>query len=399
MKVNYLHIILLLSLIITSCSKSRTDWYPYYESQHKTPYGTKVFMEQLENLFPSVYQKSIKEKTEKFLEDNYLGPGTFFYINPVFFPDKESYQQIVKYAERPNDIFISTSSSRSAAYKQFGIKIKSNDEDTFNLRIKNLDIEDQKFSIANRIPKHTSYFDSIPEFSTVLGTVEIDSIEKPNYILVFNYKNKSAFYFHAQPSLFSNYHMLRDDDGKYALNCMSHLRYTDYIFWDGYSTRRRYMTQASDGSSNSMLRYIHSSKALSYGLYTLMTLIFLFFAVNYKRVMRPSPIRRPVKNNSLDYIKVIAALFEGESNKIRAAQYRTNYILDRIKDKYYLDSSDVNDEFLEALAAKSEVPSKKLASFVYQLRKTRENETMDSEEFLFFNKVVEEAVTLIKLNQ
>lgn len=403
MKHGVLYIILCLCFL-SGCGPKSSNWTPYYESQYKTPYGTKVFLEQLKDIFPGIWIETIKDKTPDYLSENYYTAGTYFYINPVFHLWKDEYQWIEDMENDPNDAFICTSSSIAEPYKRYGIKVKRTREDSLELKLKNLKYDEEgasekSYTIIHRRPSQTYYFSKIPDYATILGTIEVDGVEQPNYIGLYKTDSEAALYFHSQPDLFSNYHMLNGDDGLYALNSMSHLRYTDYIYWDGYGTARRYRMPPSDGGTSSLLRYIKSSGPLTYAMFTLISLALLFFIVNYKRIIRPAEILRPVKNSSIDYINIIAALFEGENNKLRAAQYRTNYILDRIKAKYHLDTTELNDEFLNALAIKSEVDESGLRSFIYQLRKTRDNMAMDSEEFLDYNKAIEDGINLINLNQ
>lgn len=398
MRITFLRIIASL-LLLASCGPQESDWSQYHESQLKKPYGTQVFYEQLDYLFPNSATEKITKRTDEYLTANSFEYGTYLYINPTFYPNDKEYTQISELLTVPNDVFISTQDEYAPCFTGHGIKLAYNTEPKFVLRLKRLLTDDYKFTIPNRTPLQTFYFEKIPSYATILGTIEINGKQQPNYIGIYNNATNSTLLLHSQPQLYSNYHLLRDQDGKYALNTLSHINHNSYFIWDGYGTKRRYNTPASDGDSESLLRYIYTSKPLTYSLLTLLLLGVLFFTVNYKRVVRPMPILRPVKNNSLDYVTVIAALFESEANKIRAAQYRANYVLDRIREKYYLDTSDLGDELLNELAIKSEVQPQRLASLIYQLKKAKTLTKMSSDEFREFNKEIEAAFHLIKLNQ
>ena len=50
-------------VLLVGCQKMPVDWSPYFESQHKTPFGTKILQEELEELFPYTDVEIIKNQT------------------------------------------------------------------------------------------------------------------------------------------------------------------------------------------------------------------------------------------------------------------------------------------------------------------------------------------------
>ena len=397
MKQFFLRVVIL--LLLSSCNSGRTDWYPYFESQHKTPYGTEVFFEQLEVIFDYIDVYAIKSYTDDYLVANTIESGVFMYINPHFYPTNNTLSLLNNESEEKKELFISTHDQHNC-FDKYSIVAASIEAKTYELQLKYFTDSDKAFTINNKGAHKINYFDSIPSYATVLGTVKIGAIEKPNYIVIDNIESNTRTFLHSNPELFTNYYMLNKNDGAYALNSMSYFTHTFSVFWDGYGTSRRYTTLNNNQRGGpSLLRYIFSSRALTFALFTLVALCLLFFAINHKRILRVAPILQPVKNSSLAYVKIISALFEDEKNKLDAAQYRTNYILDRIKEKYFLDTSLLDDEFLHNLSIKSEVREGRLKLFVAKLQRVKESTTMDKNQFLEFNKVLEDAINLLKLNQ
>jgi hypothetical protein len=397
MKLKNLHIALLFSLIFSACEKP-TDWYPYYESQHNKPYGTEIFQEQLEYQFTATSTEIIKERTDELLAEDVYELSTYVYINPYFYPDSVAYDQLLKFAEDDNALFISTQNEDAQCLSRYGITIAQKPAKQFNFTLTKLEILDQKYSFKNRLTT-ASYFKNIPSYATVLGTVSIGDSTYPNYIAIrlAGYNNK--LYLHAQPDVYSNYHMLRGEDGLYALNTLSYLKYTQYFLWDGYGTRRRYTTPPSDGDTQGLLRYILGSKSLTFALLALIAMVLLFFGFNYKRLTRAIPVLRPQQNNSMAFMKLIANLFVNEENQIAIAKYRANFVLDRIKEKYFLEASNLDENFRKALAVKTQVEEQKLVTFVAQLNKIRYSNTLDKAGFIRFSEAIENGISLIKLNQ
>lgn len=397
MKLKNLHIALFGLLLLAAC-QPRTDWSPYFESQYKQPYGTKVFQEQLEYQFPASTVEIIKGHTDELFATDDYELSTYVYVNPYYYPDSAEYEQLEQYAKDDNALFIATQNPTAHCFTKYGIKLGRKKTPKFNFRLEKLNVLDQEYNLDNRGVRAT-YFTKIPPYATVLGTVTIGDSTFPNYIAIrlAGYNNK--LYLHAQPHVYSNYSMLHKDDGLYALHTLSYLKYTQYFLWDGYGTDRRYTTQPSDGDTEGLLRYIYGSKSLTYALLTILALVLLFFAFNYKRITRAIPVLRPERNNSIDFMKMVANLFVGEENQIAAAKYRANFVLDRIKEKYFLEAADLDENYRKALATKTQVDEQKLVNFVAQLNKIRYSNTLDKAGFIRFSEVIENGISLIKLNQ
>ena len=98
-------------------------------------------------------------------------------------------------------------------------------------------------------------------------------------------------------------------------------------------------------------------------------------------------------------MKLVANLFVNEENQIAIAKYRANFVLDRIKEKYFLEASNLDEHFRKALAVKTQVEEQKLVTFVAQLNKIRYSNTLDKAGFIRFSEAIENGISLIKLNQ
>jgi len=397
MRLGNLYIAVFTLVLISACQRP-TDWYPYYESEHKEAYGTKVFQEQLENIFPSATTEIVKERTDELLTNQAYELSTYMYVNPYFYPDSAEYKQLERFAISDNALFIVTSDDNAQCLKDHDITLAQKEDSVFRFTLTKLDVLDQEYELASRTSS-VNYFKTIPSYASVIGTVTVGDSTFPNFIAIRlgGYNNK--LYLHAQPDVYSNYHMLKDQDGLYALNTLSYLKYNTYFLWDGYGTQRRYTTPPSDGDTEGLLRYVFGSKSLTYALITLAALLLLFFGFNYKRITRAIPILRPERNNSIDFMKMVSNLFVAEENQIAVAKYRANFILDRIKEKYFLDTAEINEDFRKALATKTQVEEQQLRSFVAQLNKIKNSNYLDKAGFIRFSEAIEKGISLIKLNQ
>ena len=377
-------------LLFSACGRLPVDWTPYYESQHTSPYGTKVLENELQNIFRHSDFYQITGKTEDDINSWYDTDASFIYVNPKFYPDSTFTEDLEQFTDYGNSLFIATEDETHALFSKFHLGMMHQDQDSYRLQLNYLYSGSKHYTIENRPNNAISYFTSIPSYAKVLGTVEIGDTTFPNFLYVSRRDSDNKILIHANPELFSNYHLLNHADAEYSLNTFSHLLHTQTIFWDGYGTARRYaMTEPVEGDSNSLLRYILSSQALTLGFGTLLLAFILFFLFNYKRKTRSIPIHVPQENNSLAFVELISTLFEGEENQIDLAKYRANYILDIIKEKYYVDIESLDDIFIQRLSHKTEINIETLKPFVFQLRKARNKNYMNQDDFAKFCRIIE----------
>lgn len=385
-------------VLLVGCQKMPVDWSPYFESQHKTPFGTKILQEELEELFPYTDVEIIKNQTPDFLQEWYDEKSTYFYINTFFWPTEDDFKKILTFKENSNSVFIATESDSSRVYSYWGIERQDSLLDQYHLRLKHLSGGDRTYYLDNKTTSgqpenNISYFTKVPSYAKVLGTIQIGSVEYPNFISIEYGSTQGAVYVHANPELYTNYHLLHKEDALYSFATFSYLENMDYVLWDGFGTERRYNTPPSDGDSTGLLRYVLSSKSLSMAFALLLLTFAAFFIFNYKRITRAMPLHLPKKNNSLHFTKLVAHLFMKEENHITLAQYRTHYFLDLLKEKYFIDIKEVDDTFLKKLAAKTGLSENELKPLILQLKKAKQSNYMNETDYIRFCRIVEPYIT------
>ncbi|PCJ66733.1 MAG: hypothetical protein COA58_04540 [Bacteroidetes bacterium] len=383
-------IIISLSLVILmGCNDVKvSDWTPYYESQYKTPYGTKVLEEELQNLYPDAYIDVVKNRTQEHLEEFYGENSTWIYINPHFYPDDDLMDDLMAYTESNNSLFIATNDNYNSCLSYLDVQTTYAIGKKYELTLDYLYGGSQSYTITDR-ENRFNYFSSIPPYAQVLGTIEVGDSTHPNFIALSRPNGQSQIFLHANPELFSNYHLLNKEDALYSLNTFSYLNQTSQIIWDGYGTERRYRSEPSEGDISGLLRYIRKNKSLLAAFLLLTSCMVFFVLFNYKRVTRRIPVHIPLENNTIAFMQMVANLFVSEENHIHLAKYRVNYLLDKLKEKYYLDISEIDDSFKKNLAIKTSLDPSELDRFILTINKIKNTNYLNKQNFIKFNKTVE----------
>src|SRR5690606_14822784 len=154
------------------------------------------------------------------------------------------------------------------------------------------------------------------------------------------------FYLHSQPAVFTNYHLLKNDNYRYAENILSYLPENETIYW---------FTKGQQGEviNQSPLRFIASQPALRYAWYILLFTGLIFVIFNIKRKQRIVPVITPLQNTTVDFTKTIANLYYQEQNHQTIMDKKISYFLDKIRTKYMMDTHHLEESFIKKLQLKS----------------------------------------------
>ena len=397
MKMKYIFFALLTMVFCFSCNtnKQRTDWQIKMESQYKIPYGTYILREELaENLFVETsYITTIKGNTKAFI-DSLIMDGktnaTFLYVNAVNHINYDLVKQLNVFAQQ-NNVFISSwdFSSFFEEYPHFSRKFIAENNGIAEFKLLNIDSSVKTYSIHTK-NEPLFYFDTVPYNAEILGTISVRGKEYPNYIKLHTDSINCGIYFHANPQFFANYYLLNKNDYRYAFDVLAYLSKTTSILWDGYRTEARYSDDNVDGSSSSALRYIWSQPPLKWAFLLFFSALVLFLMFNYKRVREQSSILVPPTNNTLSFVRTVAILFMREKNNSDLVRIKINFLLDKIRMNYLLNTEDLNLAFIEKLALKSTVDVGQVSEMITLIRQLREQQHVSAKEFYALNQTIEQ---------
>jgi len=318
------------------------------------------------------------------------------YINPYFFPNDEFMDQLINYNNANNSLFIATNQANNSCFSLLGVQIGYHVGKEYKLKLDYLYDGPKEYVIKDReIGFH--YFTKTPKKAKILGTIQVGDTTYPNFIALSRSDDQSTIFLHCNPELYSNYHLLQKEDALYSLNSLSYLEQTSQIIWDGYGTRRRYTTPPSDGDTEGLLRYIRKNSSLFAAFIILLSCMVFFVLFNYKRMTRSLPVHVPQENNSIAFMQMVANLFVSEENHIHLAKYRVNYLLDRIKEKYHLDISNIDDDFQNSLAIKTSMNPPDLDRLMNLVRKIKKTNYLNKANFINFNKTLESYITRLDI--
>lgn len=354
------------------------NWSQTYNENHKIPYGTFILYDQLNTLFPESDLKNIRVTPYEYFdafynwEDSiYNTSGTYLLVHNYSGLDDVSAQELLDFTEHGNDVFMTTNYPPQKILDTLLIDIKND----YSFKGK------AEFSFANRAFKNDSitiekglenYYFSVLDSTntTVLGYQKFDSIPRVNFIKV-KY-GKGNFFFHLQPVAFTNYHLLKKSNKKYAEAALSYIK-NDTIHFDSRN-------KTGEDLGNSPLRFILKTPSLRWALYLGLLTLICFIIFNAKRKQRIVKVIKPNENTTVAFTKTIGNLYYETKDHNTIIDKKITYFLEDLRRTFYLDTQLLDDKFIKNLSLKSNKNQdtiKRLINLILQLKAKRNCEEAD----------------------
>ena len=393
----FLGIFVCFSFLI-GCQK-KTDWRENFKEKSRDPFGLYILYNESPELFSDGIVTVMEDNILDYLNDLYDDEKAEF--NYLCIKDdtqkisQKGINKLLSYVEDGSTAFFSLNKFSIALEEALGFEAESLEPLFWNsgpgtvahlkglkgeLKFTNEDFKDTSYSYDRNLHRH--YFSSYDTYNTVvLGTQKIKGKEEPIFLKV--YYGKGVVYLHAQPSVFTNYNLLKEKNYEYAEKALSYLPEGE-VLWDPqltWSYQDNYRNPYEDDTDNgqqveeSVFNFFLENPSLKWFLYLGLFALLTFLLFNARRKQRPIPIIDPPKNSTLEFTHTISNLYLLNGDHQNMIDKKIQYFLEKIRSKYYLDTSNLNLEFVEKLASKSGnefKQTKELIDYILFLNKEKE---------------------------
>lgn len=404
MKATRIHIyfsaVLLVLLLCCTSRKQMPSLEESYLQADKNPFGTYVAFREINEFF---YRNDVRVKrtpVDKTLLDFNDTASLYICISKHFYLRGTERKALLEYVSRGNNAFISAADFDSSLLKSIGIAIT----DTGSYYTPS--ISEMKYTGAGLSAPYYSdstmyqyYYNAVNSFFTikpgkdnvrVLGTNENGL---PNFIVIFH--GKGRFFLHCEPRLFSNYFLLQKKNYKYLEQVFSVMSSVpDNVLWDDYYTKRNRVPSESGDDGNDtgskhglsvLLKY--PSMAWAFWLALLLLAVYLLFGSKRRqRIIRPIP---QAENTSVAFAKTIGRLYLQKKSNRNMADKMIAYLLEHIRNQYFISTTHLDEEFTAMLSRKSSVPYQQVQQLTVAINQVQQMEEVDDSVLLSLNKHIE----------
>jgi hypothetical protein len=369
----FLFVLIAFFIYLDAITPKPVDWSPSYDLRDKIPFGLYVFDNESEKILsPNKIERQGKTVYE-FLDPLYNGDslvgnykikGTILSICDNYVIDDESSKELFYFVSHGNNAFLSVQNLPEIYTDSLKIEIDSQFDlsNKVDCWLANPALGNQKYNLNQGAG--VFYFSKIDTLhTTVLGYQGSDKKKYANFIKV-PYKNGN-FFIHLQPAAFTNYHLLKDNHAEYTEKVLSYMP-KGTIYW---------MTKEQNGlvESGSPYRYILSQPALKWAWFLGLIGLTIFMIFNAKRKQRIIPIIKPLNNTTVDFTKTIGNLYYQEGDHQNLIDKKIIYFLERIRNEYLIETTVLDDKFVNKLHAKSGKELKDIEHLVYLINYQRKS--------------------------
>jgi len=127
---------------------------------------------------------------------------------------------------------------------------------------------------------------------------------------------------------------------------------------------------------------------MSWLLFIYGMLLYLLF--NAKRRQRVVPVVKPLRNTTVEFVQTIGNLYFQEGHTPSIVEKKIIYFLDRVRYRYYLDTSKLDDSFAEKLQSKSGKDRELIDSILHFINDFERKRFAIQVDFVKLNHLIEE---------
>ena len=384
----FLLILILVGIIIIDSNKKEPiDWRPSYSLREKIPFGLYVFDQESKTFFNPQKIKKFGETPYEFFDQyynvddsTYSVSGTFLHIDNSFTIDDISVDELLYFVSHGNNAFISCAEFPKKLADSLHFETAQSNSFLDSIQFKTVQNHDTNHYYFNK-GVNDAYFYKIDSTTTsILGTQSNSKgITQTNFVRI-PYKN-GVFYLHLQPVAFTNYYLLQKN-AQYTEKILGYITPNETIYWNV----NQYENQ---DLSESPLRYILSKPDLRWAWYLSLISLLFFMIFNAKRRQRIIPIKEPLKNTTVDFTKTIGNLYYQEKDHQNIAEKKIIFLLEKIRNEYYIDTFNLDDTFINRLHQKTGKDRIVIENVVQLIKKIRNQSQTTEKELIIFNELLE----------
>jgi hypothetical protein len=389
---------LVLIVLLAGCNGSNKKMLPplhkTFDKEDALPFGAKIAYQIVEQAYP---ENTIQDlSTEHRLSNFSYYDTSFLYLCMAtnVYASKEEAGTILNSAYEGNTYFISAENISTELLDTLGVRMVDRGYYGAYKEMSNgiWLMDDSYVKMAHYISADTAHYgyffyplqNSFVKFDA--GTTRVLGVNEdgdPDFIVVFC--GKGRVFLHCEPCAFSNYFLLHNNNYRYLRDILALLPANpDHIYWDDYFYQHNY-PRASGSGIAVLLKY----PPMKWAFWLSIILLMLYIIFGGKRRQRIIPILSPMKNTTVAYTETMSRLYLQKKDNRNIADKMITFFFEYIRNQFFLNTSHINDDFIETLSRKSSVPKEITATLFKNIASIQEKPGINDQDVLLLNKQIE----------
>jgi len=360
-----------------------TDWTATYLPEDKIPFGTYILKQRVKDIFPNTKIKTTQSPIYNTLKQTAGGQSNYLIIASNLKIDKVDYQEMLKYMQRGNNIFIAAFNIQGNLLNKLKLDISSDFSLQGNKRKYPINFVNPKLKreLDYYFDKGISdqYFNRLDTTKAIVLGQKQDSLA--NFV---QYKfGKGSLFILPNPQLFTNYCLLREDGVDYASKALSYLPKAQTLIWDEYFTTPKVQDK-------SVLNVFFKYDQLRWAYYISIISLVIFVIYEVKRRQRIIPVIVRPKNTTVEFVEVVGKVYYQQRNNRDIAEKKISYLLEYIRSKYRLKTTEINQEFKENLIKRTGATEDTIEEIFNEINYLKAGHMVSDQQLISLNKIIEQ---------
>ena len=334
-------VVIVMALTVFSSADRKVDWEQTYDANSKQPYGLYIFGEQLKHFFSKRVDR-ISYTPYEYLRRNQQ-KGNYNYIFTTKGIDEVSLKKILSDVRAGSQaLFLNEDQGLIDTLK---IETDYDYVSKINLQLNSTSYNKPIYLHIEKVFVKVSFFTQLDkERDKALGYVFFSEGTKKKINFVEVPYGKGKFFLHVGPPIaFTNYFLKESQEVRsYAATVLSYLPEDRPTVW---------FVPPTQGEDT--LSFIMSQPQLRTAWHLMLLGFVLYLLFKGKRQQRIIPVIEKPKNTTIEFAQSISSLYYQERDATDMVRKKITYFLDQVRQRYYLDTQQINEDFATKLANKS----------------------------------------------
>lgn len=394
MKTIYLYCSIFLPLVMLCGACNTANKLPSlketFSKTDKNPFGAYVLYNQVELLFN---RNKINTKNNNFetvwqhISDT---ASLYIVISKNLFLSEEGRNAMLDYVDSGNSLLISSEHIDTSLLDTLQCKINPNSsftESVAALANTSVKMDSAAYKLNAAYPyfyfPFQNYFQNIDTVSTnILGKNEAG---KPNFIEVFYGKGK--FYLQCEPRALSNYFLLQKKNYQYLQNIFAFTNeIPEHVYWDDFYNKKNFRPNDNNKTG---LQILLQYPAMAWAFWLLVALLAVYLLFGSKRRQRIVKTIAPITNTTVAFTETIGQLYLQKKDNHNIADKIILYFFENIRKQYFLNTNQVNDDFITTLSRKANVSKEATEALFQSIKLINNSYEISDQQLLLLNQQIE----------
>ncbi len=362
-----------------------------YAKNDTKPFGGNIAYRQLEAMYADNIIRDKKKNFKNTWQTISDTAALYICISPQLYVNEEELQAMMEYVWAGNSLFLSAREIDDALLEKAGCKVVQTDPLVENamLEMKNTAVNavvnpDDKFAYYYYpFQNHFSKLDS--SNTRILG---YNDYKQPNFIVHFYGKGK--LYLHCEPRAFSNYFLLKETNYGYLKNSLTFTKgEPQHVYWDDYYYGVTYRKDGNNGGRGT-LSEINKYPSLVYAFWLSALLLLIYLLFGGKRVQRIINQIKPNENTTVTFTETVGRLYLQKKDNKNIADKMITYFNEYIRNTYFLNTNQVNADFVSVLSRKSGVDKDKVDTLYRSIVATQNSAVVNDYQLLSLHEQIQQ---------